>query len=212
MTDISGITEGKTAQRLYYDSVPILQTSKFIRVLDVQAAADDEAPLSGSLRSINLADNPSFSALSYVWGEDKDGRVVLCDHVQVPITANGYSALQHLRRKLGSFTIWIDAICIDQNNESEKESQIPLMGEIYHFAEPVYVWLGEGDQQSNRAMELLGRTGILECFLSDIEAQTPRDRPQLWRAIWRFGRPQNLPFMHDSKIHRSDGCRSLLEY
>jgi len=42
-----------------------------------------------------------------------------------------------------SFLIWIDAICIDQDNEDEKSTQILLMGDIYSGASRVIIWLGE---------------------------------------------------------------------
>ncbi|KAF2093590.1 hypothetical protein NA57DRAFT_81092 [Rhizodiscina lignyota] len=47
---------------------------------------------------------------------------------------------------VGEEPIWIDAICINQKDESEKASQINLMGDIYSFASRVILWLGKGDQ------------------------------------------------------------------
>jgi len=47
---------------------------------------------------------------------------------------------QVLPDKLSS--IWIDAICIDQQNDTEKGSQLKRMHEIYAGAQSVIVWLG----------------------------------------------------------------------
>ncbi|TGJ85572.1 hypothetical protein E0Z10_g3198 [Xylaria hypoxylon] len=70
------------------------------------------------------------------------------------VTDNCVAALHHLRDKLGSFTIWVDAICINQSTKDEKPQQIPLMGSIYQGAEKVYIWLGEGSAATGRAMSV----------------------------------------------------------
>ena len=43
-------------------------------------------------------------------------------------------------------SIWIDAICIDQTNQRERNLQVNLMGEIYHRARAVVVWLGDAEE------------------------------------------------------------------
>jgi hypothetical protein len=67
--------------------------------------------------------------------------------------------LLRLQDHLCSRVIWIDAICIDQANEKEKENQIPLMAEIYAKARRVVVWLGEAKDDSDQALEdcIIGR-------------------------------------------------------
>lgn len=42
-----------------------------------------------------------------------------------------------------AFEIWIDALCIDQSNDTERQNQIELMGDIYRAATKVHIWLGE---------------------------------------------------------------------
>lgn len=53
--------------------------------------------------------------------------------------------------------LWIDTICIDQQNADEKALQIPLMGEIYRRATEVTIWLGEGDRKMTRCLILQKR-------------------------------------------------------
>jgi hypothetical protein len=50
--------------------------------------------------------------------------------------------LRHLRKISGSRYLWIDAICLNQADDAEKATQIPLMGEIYGQARKVRIWLG----------------------------------------------------------------------
>lgn len=141
-----------------YESLP-LTTSSCIRVLDiVRDKQNSTGPLRGTLRVVNLRDSPRFTALSYVWGEFSPIRdVVWCNAAALPVTKSCYEALSSLREIYGTFTIWIDAICINQGNEGEKSSQIPLMHEIYTWAEAVYIWLGRGTSEATRAIEFLSR-------------------------------------------------------
>jgi hypothetical protein len=113
--------------------------------------------LQGRLREISLDSQKSFDALSYVWEDDSSS---LNEEKPVPIyillegkpseprkpletPKSCYIALKNLRDHHGVRTIWVDAICINQKNDSEKNMQIPLMKEIYGKARKVYIWLGE---------------------------------------------------------------------
>ncbi|KAH7317791.1 heterokaryon incompatibility, partial [Rhexocercosporidium sp. MPI-PUGE-AT-0058] len=130
-------------------------------------------PIEGHIEVINLDQDPlpKFAALSYVWGAKATGsRVICCENggSRIPVTENCYSALVHLRRNIpGDFSIWIDAMCINQNDMAEKVNQISLMGDIYWKASTVYVWLGEGDPATDTAMRYLAKTGLLEYFDHD---------------------------------------------
>ncbi|KAK0713942.1 heterokaryon incompatibility protein-domain-containing protein [Lasiosphaeria miniovina] len=55
------------------------------------------------------------------------------------------------------FTIWADAICINQSDLAEKSSQVALMSSIYSSAARVVGWLGEAAGESNYAIELIAR-------------------------------------------------------
>jgi len=93
---------------------------------------------------------PTFTAFSYVWGHSTGSKTISIGSVNLPIRDNCFSALWHLRRKFPTdFTIWIDAVCIDQTLTEEKEQQIPLMGDIYSIADVTFVWLGEGSEASD---------------------------------------------------------------
>jgi hypothetical protein len=135
-----------------------------IRVLDIipvsgVAPDGDTEPIRCILDIINLDDAPKFTALSYVWGEDPPTSryFIFCGEFQLKVRANCYSALQHLRWKLGKYRIWVDAICIDQTKLVEKAQQIPLMGNIYSNAELVYIWLGDGTNGTDRAMRYFAK-------------------------------------------------------
>lgn len=130
------------------------------RVLDLHAFFEHEnEPITVTMRVVDLDERPSFAALSYVWGEWSSPKdVVYCSGYEIPVTRNCWAALRRLR-KLGVTTIWVDAICINQKDDDDKGSQLPLMGRIYSSkgADTIYVWLGEGTRATNRAMDYLAR-------------------------------------------------------
>ncbi|CZR60406.1 uncharacterized protein PAC_10302 [Phialocephala subalpina] len=86
-----------------------------------------------------------YDALSYTWGsQDLTHEVNICGK-PYPVTSNLYGALEHLRREDGDkSTIWIDAICINQQDHYEQTQQVNMMAGIYRNGRLVVMWLGEG--------------------------------------------------------------------
>jgi hypothetical protein len=182
---------------------PLPPASQCIRVLDIISASapdvhSDAVHIEGRLRVIDLTEQPAFTALSYVWGAyAPTPDQILCDGARVAVTSNCHSALRHLRRKLGHFTIWIDAICINQEDTTEKEQQIPLMGDIYSKADSVFIWLGDATRETDRAMTWLQSSGFQEYFATTAE-ENKKSRPfaaatSIWLAAWSTTR-HPIPF------------------
>ncbi|KAF9637203.1 hypothetical protein BFW01_g8099 [Lasiodiplodia theobromae] len=71
------------------------------------------------------------------------------------VTRNLSMALRYLRDESEDLLFWIDAICIHQTDEREKESQVFMMTEIYKRAAEVKIWLGPAEGDSDEAMEKL---------------------------------------------------------
>ena len=91
---------------------------------------------------------PEYETLSYAWGgENGDQDQVLPLYIgpywDVMLqTRNLWDALQYLRPYRGLRMVWIDAICINQNNTSEREQQVAKMWKIYNRCLRTVVWLG----------------------------------------------------------------------
>ena len=171
--------------------MPVSQDRRTIRVLDLHekpADADEYfAPLSGTLRTVSLSTCPSFDALSYAWGKFHDPPYTIsCNGCQINITRNCCYALRRLRKRYGTIAIWVDAICINQKDEEEKNSQIPLIGEIFAWSQHAYIWLGNGSPTSYTAIEYfraiasnantIGLAGV-SCF----SAVDPKERARALR-------------------------------
>jgi hypothetical protein len=65
-----------------------------------------------------------------------------CDGYCLWTTANVDVMLRHLRKAYDSRNLWIDALCIDQTDDSEKAKQVACTGAIYKWADKTHVWLG----------------------------------------------------------------------
>ena len=98
-----------------------------------------------------------YDALSYVWGNPNETvDIVVNEHV-LGVTKNLHAALVQLRDHSLERIIWIDALCIDQDNDEEKMQQIHFMARIYGQANRVIVWLGNAEDDSDRALEAISR-------------------------------------------------------
>jgi hypothetical protein len=125
-----------------------------IRLLTLFPGTDDE-PLAGEIKEVPLDRASRYLALSYHWGAAKETHGVQTAEGLVAITASLNLALRDLRVGGRKLMVWVDAICINQDNSNEKTSQIRLMGEIFWRAESVVAWTGSGTDGSDRAMEAL---------------------------------------------------------
>lgn len=102
-------------------------------------------------------DNVKYTALSYTWGsQDNPQSIIIEDPANecwsISVTRNLFIALDHIRAENETRTLWIDAICIDQNNIPERSYQVQRMREIYGGAAEVLVWLGPAQDNSDRAL------------------------------------------------------------
>lgn len=97
-----------------------------------------------SMGYCSLNDGIRYEALSYVWGGSSGAQHIMLDGRPFNVTDNLHLALQFLRRPEGGSErlFWVDAVCINQDDVEEKNSQVAMMGEIYSKAERVVCWLG----------------------------------------------------------------------
>ncbi|KAJ1334137.1 HET domain-containing protein [Microdochium nivale] len=135
---------------------PLEDASRYIRLL--RWVRDDNWANHGVLRfdltvvPIAALLRTRFFAVSYTWetpfpGPDcsKVERQIIVDGELLTLSEN-VSRLLH-SGFVGSVAregtpIFIDAICIDQNNETEKQDQLPLLVQIYSNATQTIAWLG----------------------------------------------------------------------
>ncbi|RYP16106.1 hypothetical protein DL765_005307 [Monosporascus sp. GIB2] len=99
-----------------------------------------------------------YEALSYTWGGSWKSAEITLNERALRVTENLYSALQHLRFEDRDRILWVDAICIDQDNEKERGHQVGQMRSIYQNAEQVIIWLGSSSNEIDLLMDLANQT------------------------------------------------------
>lgn len=127
---------------------PLDPSRKELRMLILQPAEDFWSPSrSYSLIHVSMDDELDYEALSYTWGSGTEMREVLVNGVKFSIASNLAEALENLSEDATrvSRTLWVDAICINQKDKSERSQQVGMMAEIYSRAKKVVVWLGGVD-------------------------------------------------------------------
>ena len=61
-------------------------------------------------------------------------------------------------------TLWIDALCINQNDERDKTDQVKVMAQIYENASRTLVWLGPTSSCSPIALVIIQQVSFGFCF------------------------------------------------
>jgi hypothetical protein len=124
----------------------------------------------------------SYTALSYAWGSASNPRTIRCSGTRdLTVWSNLYQALWHIRHPTESRILWIDAICINQNDVSERNQQVAQMTKVYTQAEKLLIWLGSDGNE--RAVNLIKHTAQ---FTTEYEEGAPlHERPRLNHQDWK---------------------------
>lgn len=85
---------------------------------------------------------PPYEALTYFWGDKAETRPITLDSHPVSITANLELALRHLRLPTSPRILWVDALCINQDDTAERSHQVGLMRDVYQRCTRDIAWLG----------------------------------------------------------------------
>ncbi|KAK4450946.1 heterokaryon incompatibility protein, partial [Podospora aff. communis PSN243] len=135
-----------------------LQGAEWLRLLRIRRDADGD--ISGELKNFYLASEslPHFFTFSYAWGESTNKRAI-------KLQGQPFNVLDSVYPLLGlvcddaSFTpeswLWIDSICINQDDVDERGFQVSLMGKIYRRSTKTIVWLGEGTPETDQGMDFM---------------------------------------------------------
>ncbi|KAI0413224.1 heterokaryon incompatibility protein-domain-containing protein [Xylaria grammica] len=179
------------------------------------------------LHVVSLDDQPKYEALSYVWGSSNDLVDIDVNGVAFSATRNLHAALRRLREHIpdegsneDSRTLWIDAVCINQNDPEEKRHQVQLMGDIYSQTAHGLLWLGEEpdephpfvskeqDKEITRPLEMLGEvSNKVSAFLPAFDNPKELDlmpEVQLRPGEHSFKIGRTRPEHWDSKFNPSE--------
>jgi hypothetical protein len=134
---------------IYCPLDPVSQEVRLVAAMPEDSA--DPSRLQVEIGSRDLA--WGFIALSYCWGDADDQQIITVNGNQVSVRRNLYEFLMFLRQewpvkntpdsRLTRFTLWIDALSINQKDTKEKAREVRRMDKIYKAADFVFVWLGQ---------------------------------------------------------------------
>ncbi len=124
-----------------------LPDGPYIRLLAIHPAEHLRDPLTCDVHIVTLENAPSYAALSYTWGNPNPSHSLACDGRFLKIAYNLDRGLRRFRQLGTRKYIWADAVCINQSDNDEKNTQILLMQRIYRQAAMTYVYLGEQEDQ-----------------------------------------------------------------
>jgi hypothetical protein len=150
-------------------------SGRLFRLLHIAPAPDQHQQLECYCLPYYIDKAPPYEALSYVWGNPNPSDRVLCNGQPIQIGPSLSQALRRIRCQEATRTVWVDAICINQEDEDEKSHQVPMMGSIYSLAKTVVVWLGHGDAQQTGLAFGCSKVIATACFDHDQRQGIPSD-------------------------------------
>ncbi|KAI0147160.1 heterokaryon incompatibility protein-domain-containing protein [Xylariaceae sp. FL1272] len=144
-----------------------------IRIATIEPGTHDAIKIKLRIERFDDEFTPAYDAVSYVWGPPEENPTrVLAEHQEHNrgklISCRGWlcgrsnliAALWQFRHETEGRDVWIDALCIDQQDNVHKGPQVTMMGDIFSKASRVLVWLGPEKNDSTHAMDLVQRLGV----------------------------------------------------
>jgi hypothetical protein len=166
------------------ETFQLLDAHLSIRVLHLLPARLRLDDIECELHVVRLVDNPVYEALSYTWGDESHRRYISVNGQRFSITSNLWSALRYLRHTSETRVLWVDAVCINQQNGIERNFMVSQMHVIYHNSKGVVAWLGEPTVQSEQAFRFLAK------YMS--EGPPMGDNQEGWQAIVENSQPMHV--------------------
>lgn len=147
-----------------YEKLALDSGRNDIRMLAILPCRTPKSRIRCELTVIDLDDDKTwpfvfYEALSYTWGSPDMTENIVINGLPFEIRANLASALRQLRVKghgrQDTRYLWVDAVCINQDDIAERNLQVRKMKMIYERAEQVLAWIGAADEYSDQAIDLL---------------------------------------------------------
>ncbi|KAE9979107.1 hypothetical protein BLS_010148 [Venturia inaequalis] len=176
-----------------------LQSNRVIRLLSVRRPSVDGivGDFYYQLITMSLDDPVPYETVSYCWGDhERKYRINLMDGSFLMVTQSLGSELAGISSHSKTGYLWIDQMCIDQANLTERSQQVKVMGDVYASGLRVLVSLGlpnlslrplftlvdlalEYESNQRSVVDLQG--ALSDYMLSG--GRTPRFLPPFWKAV-----------------------------
>jgi hypothetical protein len=157
---------------------------EFTRVFELEPGEFSD-PIVGQLVSQAICGQP-YEAVSYVWGDPQKRRDIIIDGAPLSVPESLYGALTAFRHRPLSGSsddpnpdtgpvqgqvrrLWVDAVCINQEDMPERISQVEQMARIYASARRVLAWLGWEEGEEGR-LHTQSAIRFIHSFMEDPES------------------------------------------
>lgn len=162
---------------------PLPGDGKSIRLIRILPSAGFESLVRCEM--IHATTQHDYTALSYTWGVPNAEREVYVNGAILTARPNLWEFLRRvsLSAEYTRKMFWIDAICINQDDDKEKSVQVGRMGEIYKSAKHVLIWLSPYQEDAELALEnsigpICDFTDVASCLPNKERARLENDIPQ----------------------------------
>lgn len=182
-----GCADDQTTEKFRYTPLD-LEGSRTFRLLRVLPDSDSK-PVRIVLFPVSFDEEcPAYNALSYTWKCQPPHlkQQIYCNNLSMTIGYNLWSFLHQVRKSDDTERwLWVDAVCINQQDVLERNYQVAQMRDIYAKAASVVVWLGTDDDTDDAADAFSLVNGFHKSFmLQDSHHDLRWHRsPKQWRAL-----------------------------
>jgi hypothetical protein len=152
---------GENVSAIYQHHPLSANTTRVLHILP-PTSPDMSDIISCRLGVISLDSFSDYRPISYVWGDPSATKIILVDDTPFKVRINLWNYLAQARSEeytgvlwAEPLWIWVDAICINQDDLDERSKQVAIMGQIYSKAYGVCAWLGVGTEKSSETMQEL---------------------------------------------------------
>lgn len=107
---------------------------------------------------------PAYIALSYTWGppqspetplSSSENHIITIDNRTFTALPNLYDALRHVVLARPGEYLWVDSICINQEDLEERAAQVGIMDTIFGGAKETIIWLGRENEHTGSALHTI---------------------------------------------------------
>lgn len=128
-----------------YSYRPLKKANREFRLLYLVTGQDPDYQqndlIAAKLKVASLNDLPEYTALSYCWTSAAAQHTIRVHGHPFSVRPNLFEFLKILKEERHTGLIFIDAICINQDDLDERSGQVQMMGQIYRSAVKTTAWL-----------------------------------------------------------------------
>lgn len=165
-----------------------------IRIFHLEPAKTEGARIVGRLVHGSYASS-RYTAVSYVWGDPTPKYQITINGQSFLVASNVFQVLKWLRKSNKIFALWVDALCINQSDITERNVQVQGMAKVYGSAFEVIACLGYKTPDFDLGYSFLKKLSLVSLDQAIDETNDPNNAPafeavlslldkRYWSRLW----------------------------